>query len=152
MMPQCLFSAKAWEQQCATWLKRWRRSLAARRAYRLWELLTLSFRCFSSWYVIHRSPSLLYATLYEPTNWTRPKSLAPWVMMPVTLVGTSKSTWKKPEKKMQFDWLSRLEIPALKTWMRGENSCLLYLFNNSTPDYLCQVNNTSLYKTISNKT
>lgn len=61
--------------------------------------------------MFHRSPSLLYATLYEPTNWTRPKSLAPWVMMPVTLVDTSKSTWKrnqterrliKRKKKNQF--------------------------------------------------
>lgn len=69
--------------------------------------VTLSFRCFSSWYTFHRSPSLLYATLYEPTNWTRPKSLAPWVMTPVTLVGTSRSTWrdKNTERNVEWDFL-----------------------------------------------
>lgn len=96
-----VFCERLTTTMCFTWLKRWHRGLAARCVSWLWELLTLSFRCFLSWYVIHRSPSLLYATLYEPTNWTRPKSLAPWVMMPVTLVGTSKSTWKKPKKKEQ---------------------------------------------------
>lgn len=50
----------------------------------------------------HLSPSLLKASLYEPTNCTWPKSFAPWVMIPVILVGTSMSTWKtKRQKEME---------------------------------------------------
>lgn len=142
-----VFCERLTTTMCFTWLKRWHRGLAARCVSWLWELLTLSFRCFSSWYVIHRSPSLLYATLYEPTNWTRPKSLAPWVMMPVTLVGTSRSTWKKPKKKEQKRF-SRQQIwnSSFENMDGGGKSCLLYLFNNSILDYLCQLNNTSLHK------
>lgn len=52
----------------------------------------------------------------------------------------------KKKEEICFSWLSRLEIPALQTWMRGEKPCLLYLVHNSTPDYPCPVNDPYLYK------
>lgn len=55
--------------------------------------LTLSLLAFSSFTVFHDSPSLLYATLKTVTNCTTPKSLAPWVMMPLMRFVFSRSTW-----------------------------------------------------------
>ena len=94
----------------------------------VWRTLTLSFPCFSSWYILHRSPSLLYATLYEPTNCTWPKSLAPWVMTPVTLVGTSKSTCERQREKAGWE-ISLVEI--LSAW-KGFGNAILSTFSSAS--------------------
>lgn len=113
-----VFNEQLSTNMCFACLKRWQGRLAGKHVCWPRGHLTLSFRCFSSWYVIHRSPSLLYATLYEPTNWTLPKSLAPWVMMPVTLVGTRKSTWKRRTNQFSTTerWITWISVNVDHTW------------------------------------
>lgn len=94
---------------CRKWLHTSNKITSTRRYFILvkWRCfavfwnLTLSLMSFSSFTVFHDSPSLLYATLKTDTNCTTPKSLAPWVMIPLMRFVFSRSTWEQHKLKPQ---------------------------------------------------
>lgn len=88
--------------------------------------VTLSLPVVWSCTMFHDCPSSLYAILKADTNCTIPKSFAPWVMMPVILLGFSKSSYKRKKHRK----LVCLDSCYLCLYVILQLSCLVNLANS----------------------